>query len=482
MHNSNVPSPLRRSSRVPANVPILVTSLAPGTHFSEICETIMVSAHGCAMRSPVKLEAGLPLHFHSRDGRETTAQVVYCQPMSSDSPEWTLAARLDQPANFWGLNACPQDWSSLPAESADKPMPRLVTRDAKTSDQAPTPVSPSVKMALEGIQRQVSDPHLRALMAELVRPLQSEVTELKEKLVQRESRRSQFEVSLSQIPPELEQQLELRLRKNLAPRVLEQAREQSAQVLEAAKSAIQLRTAEGHGEFLRRVAQELQAVEQRAQGISSDLADNLHQQLRTGLTELQGQMVDAGNRLKRLSEELLRFLQDSLNDEHNARRQELEQIRATAATESARLQEQVNNLDQRIAQLTGSARDLESGLDKRLSLMASNTVTGVRSQLESLVETLLRDLETRNGQELERQLGQAYAQLEIVQREIDASTSASLKTQVAEAKRSFERAMEEASQQSLEKWRLTLAGGLNSLVRTLGEQFQPEASSNTQKK
>jgi hypothetical protein len=482
MHNSNVPSPPRRSSRVPANVPILVTSLAPETHFSEICETIMVSAHGCAMRSPVKLEAGLPLHFHSRDGRETTAQVVYCQPMSSDSPEWTLAARLDQPANFWGLNACPQDWSSLPAESAERPMPRLVARDARTSDQAPTPVSPSVKTALEGIQRQVSDPHLRALMAELVRPLQSEVTELKEKLVQRESRRSQFEVSLAQIPPELEQQLELRLRKNLAPRVLEQAREQSAQVLEAAKSAIQLRTAEGHGEFLRRVAQELQAVEQRAQGISSDLADNLHGQLRTGLTELQGQMVDAGNRLKRLSEELLQFLQDNLNEEHNARRQELEQIRATAAAESARLQEQVNNLDQRIAQLSGSARELESGLDKRLSLMASNTVTGVRSQLESLVETLLRDLETRNGQELERQLGQACAQLEIVQREVDASTSESLKTHVAEAKRSFERAMEEASQQSLEKWRLTLAGGLNSLVRTLGEQFQLEASSNTQEK
>ena len=391
-----------------------------------------------------------------------------------------LAARLDQPANFWGLNACPQDWSSQPAESAEKPMPRLVARDAKTSDQAPTPVSPSVKTALEGIQRQVSDPHLRALMAELVRPLQSEVTELKEKLVQRESRRSQFEVSLSQIPPELEQQLELRLRKNLAPRVLEQAREESAQVLEAAKSAIQLRTAEGHGEFLRRVAQELQAVEQRAQGISSDLADNLHEQLRTGLSELQGQMVDAGNRLKRLSEELLRFLQDNLNEEHNARRQELEQIRTTAAAESARLQEQVNNLDQRIAQLSGSARELESGLDKRLSLMASNTVTGVRSQLESLVETLLEDLGRRNGQELERQLGQACAQLKIVQREVEASTSESLKTQVAEAKRSFERATEVASQQSLEKWRLTLAGGFNSLVRTLGEQFRLDASSNAQ--
>ena len=469
MHNSNVPSPLRRSSRVPANVPILVTSLEPGTHFSEVCETMVVSAHGCALRSPVKLEAGLPVQFHAKDGRETTARVVYCQPMSSDSPDFTIAARLDQPANFWGLKACPQDWTLLTAETMEKPMPRLVPKTAKGE---PSPVPASVKTALEGIQRQVSDPHLRALIAELVRPLQTEVTELKEKLAHRESRRSQFEVSLTQIPPELEQQLELRMRKYLAPRVQEEAREQSAQVLEAAKASIQLKTSESHGEFLRRVAQELQAVEQRAQGISADLSENLHGQLRKALTELQGQMVDAGNRLKRLSEDLLRFLQENLNQEHGARRQELEQIGQSAAAESARLQEQVSHLDRRIAQLDASARELESGLDQRLSLLASHTVTSVRGQLESLVEALLQDLSTRNAQELERQLEQACSQLRNFQHEVDASSAASLKSQVAEARQSFARAMEEASQQSLERLRVTLGDGMNSLVQTLGEQFQ----------
>jgi len=80
MHNTNVPT-LRRSSRVPIALPILVTSLEPGAQFSEVCETMVVSAHGCAMRSPTKLDAGVPLHFHSQEGRETTAQVVYCQPI-----------------------------------------------------------------------------------------------------------------------------------------------------------------------------------------------------------------------------------------------------------------------------------------------------------------------------------------------------------------------------------------------------------------
>src|SRR6202030_3092289 len=114
MHNSNVPT-LRRSSRVPITVPILVTSLDPGSNFSEVCETLVVSAHGCAMRAPMKLEAGVPLHFHSQEGRETTAQVVYCQAIGPARQSWMLGARFDRPQNFWGLQTCPKDWAKTPA-------------------------------------------------------------------------------------------------------------------------------------------------------------------------------------------------------------------------------------------------------------------------------------------------------------------------------------------------------------------------------
>lgn len=37
--------------------------------------------------------------------------------------------------------------------------------------------------------------------------------------------------------------------------------------------------------------------------------------------------------------------------------------------------------------------------------------------------------------------------------------------------------MEELAQQGLVQWRETLASGLNSLVRTLGEQFRMEGGS-----
>ena len=117
MHAPNLPD-LRRSSRLPIALPILVTSLEPDSGFSEVCETLVVSAHGCAMRSSMKLDAGVPVQFQSKDGRWTMAHIVDCQPMDSDQQGWKLGARLDQPDNFWGLETWPEDWSQLSEVSA----------------------------------------------------------------------------------------------------------------------------------------------------------------------------------------------------------------------------------------------------------------------------------------------------------------------------------------------------------------------------
>ena len=158
MQNANSPAALRRSSRVPINVPILVTSLEPGTRFSEVCETLVVNAHGCAMRSPVKLDAGVLLHFHSKEGRETTAKVINCQPLTSDRSAWQLAARLDRPENFWGLSSCPPDWAQLPAPAAPtngKVPSKLAAKTVQPVDQGANAVSPSLKAMFDKIQKQV---------------------------------------------------------------------------------------------------------------------------------------------------------------------------------------------------------------------------------------------------------------------------------------------------------------------------------------
>ncbi len=471
MHNSSVPT-LRRSSRIPVAVPMLVTSLEPGAQFSQVCETLEVSVHGCAMRSPMKLDAGVPLHFHSQEGREATAQVVYCQPIGADRTSWRVAAQFDQPENFWELKTYPKDWARL-TSAAEMPAKRP-TGNIQTLP--PNPATASAKIALDRIKKQLSDDHLKAMLAELVQPLQAEITDLKEKLA-RGSQKNKFEVSLSQIPPELEQQLELRLRNHLEPQVVQQARQQSEHVLEAAKVAIAQKTTETHADFVERLKQDLHEVEQRAQRISTDVDQSMREHLNRGMGELHQHVIDAGNRLKRLSEDLLRVMEHTLGEEHDSRLREFEQVREAVAAESSRLQEQIGGLDQRMAELDECAKRLESGLDKRLSQMASDTVRTAREQMESTLEAALHELSTRNAQGLENQIDEASANLKLIQKGIEVSVCESLKSHVSKTLQSFEHSMEELAQQSVEQWRVTLAGGLNSLVSSLGEQFRLQAGS-----
>ncbi len=474
MQNLNAPTTLRRSSRVPVTLPIMVTSLEPGIHFSEVCETSVVNAHGCAMQSRVRLDTGTSLHLHSKEGRETTAQVVSCQPVGSNNQTWRLGARLDRPENFWGLPNCPKDWPVVPAAPVS-------SRTLASTAPAPRPTNgkfnPSSEVTIDSALGQLSDEDVKRMIADLVRPLQAEIMTLKENLGRKETKRSRFEVSLSSIPPELEQQMESRLRKELEPKVLDEARQQSAHLLAAAKATVDQRTSQVYQDFLHRLAQEVQAGEQRAQAISAHVVEDLQQHLRASLEEFQRNMIDGGSRLKRLSEELLQFLQESLNEQHDVRRTELEKVRAAVASESSRLQEQVENLDRRITDLDGSARSLESGLDKRLSEMASNTVRNIRSELESVAATILQDSKIRNGQALEHQLDETCDNMKLIEKGILASVSESLKVQAADASRAFERSMEDLARVALERWRTTLAVGLNALVKNLGEQFQLQAKS-----
>jgi hypothetical protein len=475
MHNGNFPTTLRRSSRVPTAQSVLVTSLE-GTHFSEVCETLVVNAHGCSMLSPVKLEDGIPLHLHSKEGRETTAHVVYCQPIGADKRRWRLGASLDRPENFWGLRECPDDWT-LPDPGAPAKLPQTFSATPTLVPHKPgSQVAPPTDIALGRLAHQLEAP-LTRMIAEAVRPLQAEITALKEKIAHREANPSRFEVSLAGIPPQLEQQLEVRLRKDLGPKALEEAREQYAQLLAAARTTIDQRTTEGYEEFLRRAAGELQAVEKRAQAISAHISANAQEDLRLGLEEFHKKLVDGGNSLKRLSEELYDFLQQNLHDEHTARHGELEKLRTSVASESSRLHQHIEYLDGRIAKLDDSTRSLESGLDQRLGQMSSNTVKETRTQLESVANGILEDLTTRGDKTIGTRLDEASENMKLVQKGIIASVSETLKTQAANASETFEHSMDEMAKRSVERWRHKLAGGLNAVLKSLGEQFQSAAGS-----
>ena len=474
MHNADSPA-LRRSSRVPAAVPILVTSLE-GTQFSEVCETLVVNAHGCAILTRVKLDSGVPLHLHTKEGREATAHVVSCQPNDSETRTWRLGAKLDRPQNFWGLKESPKDWASPSViVQARAPQTLVPTTPMPSHKGPPQPNQPSAAV-LDRVARELQS-QVTKMIAESVGPLQVEVSALKEKLARRDSNPSRFEVSLSSIPPELQQQLELRLRNDFGPKVIAEARHQSADLLAAAKSAIEQKTIEAYQQFTGRVAEDLKGVEKRAQDLSAHIFDNAREHMRRGLEDFHQQLLEGGNSLKRLSEQLLEFLQQSLNDEHDARRGDLEKLRLRVESESSHLREQMDSLDSRIAKLNAATEVFESGLDQRLRQMSTTIVGDVRQQLAVEANAMLEGLTARSVTALQCQLDEAADKMKIFQNGIVNATSQTLKLEAAKAFQAFGESMEKMTNHSVERWRSKLAGSLSTVAKNLSEQLQLDDSS-----
>ena len=134
----------------------------------------------------------------------------------------------------------PKDWSGV----AYVP----VLDDGKPAQKSATILKPAYRSENEtalkvvhknNISEQLSEERLRNLIDEIVQPLHAELTSLRERLARPESKRSQFEVSLSYIPPEVEEKLWERLREDLGERALQHATEQTQQVLETATATIE---------------------------------------------------------------------------------------------------------------------------------------------------------------------------------------------------------------------------------------------------
>ena len=453
------------------SVPIRVTTLEPDAKFSAICETLVVSAHGCALRFPMKLDAGSALRLHNRGGHQTTAYVVVCQPLGADGQGWVLGARLDRPENFWGLESCPEDWRVL-----EMPAPRAQLSSPKSNAvlvRKPQAMSEASQAFLDKIEEQLSEDRLRGILAKLVRPLQADVNELQEKL-SRNARHNRFEVSLGNIPPELEEKLWERLRQDLGTRVLQQTKQQAGEMLGSAQAAIEQKIGEALNEFRNRLSGELHAVQRRAQALAKELTTTAQQQVQTGVEKLQRQAADAGAELNAQSETLLEVLQRRLVETHEGHRREIEQVQAEADAKTSQLQAGVTGLEQRIATLNESVRRLESDLDAHLERMGKEIVAEAKAQLEGAATAALKDLQKRGANEVEARVDEACGHLRTIQNRIENSFSSSLQVQGEEAAQSVAQQFEDQAQQSVEKWRLALARDLNSVATTLGQQLRQE--------
>ncbi len=462
---------LRRSSRVPVNVPIRVTSMEPESQFSAICETLVVNAHGCAMRFPVRLDEGSVLRLHNRGGRQAVAYVVVCQPTGSDGKSWILGAKLDRPENFWGLESCPEDWRviEMPAPGVDQVSAKL---DAMVVSK-PQAVSKASQAFLDKIEEQLSEDRLRGILAKLVRPLQADVNDLQERL-SRNARQNRFEVSLGNIPPELEEKLWERLRNDLGTRVLQQTKEQAGEVLGTAQAAIEQKIGEALNEFRNRLSGELHAVQRRAQALAKELTTTAQQEAHAGIEKVQREALDAGAELNAQSEKLLESLQRRLVETHSAQRREVEQMQAETTAATTQLQSEVSGLDRRIAALNESVRRLESDLDAHLERLGGEIVADTKALLEGAAAAALKDLQKHGANEVEARVDEACGHLRTIQNRIENSFAGSLQAQGEEAAQSFGQQFEELGQKSVEKWRIALARDLSSIAKTLGQELRQE--------
>ncbi len=102
---------IRRSTRLPLEVPVLVTSLDAGVPFSERCNTTLVNAHGCGLIVPRAIAQGVQVRLEIVSAkRHTTARVVEVVSLGGDPETWLIGLELDVPGNFWGIEYAPSDW------------------------------------------------------------------------------------------------------------------------------------------------------------------------------------------------------------------------------------------------------------------------------------------------------------------------------------------------------------------------------------
>ena len=458
----------RRSSRIPIQMPIHVTSLDPHADFSEACETVVVNAHGCSFRFPVKLKVGSALNLHTREGRETKAYVVECKPNGDERDTWTLGARLEKPDNIWGLSSYPDDWRVLE-------MPPGLQRESQSTfvSSSIQKTSRPAQAILEKVEEQLSEERLRGILAKLVQPMQSEINELHEKIA-RNARQNRFEVSLGQIPAELEEKLWERLHKNLGEKVLQQTKEQSAEILSTTKAATEQKIGGALTEFRHRLSGELHAVEQKAQALSKELGAMTRQQIQSGIEKLQQQTLDAGAQLSTHGEKVATTLERRLMETHETHRRDVEQVQAESSARASQLQREVSILSHTIDALNESVRHLEADLDSHLEHIATEIIADARAQFGAAVAQNLKDLQLKGASEVEARLDQVCSNLRTIQNRIETSFSGSLKAQSEEAAESANQRYEVLAQASVDRWRRALAQNLSAVASSLGQQLQKD--------
>ena len=124
--------PMRRSTRIERQIPVLITSLDPRRSVCEECHTVALNAHGCGVRLRERIPPGTPVFLDLlTEQRLAKGVVIDSVPLDTSGTDWLIGIELETFGNFWGLSDAPPDWSTEPGGRVlAKPEQRAQTEPA----------------------------------------------------------------------------------------------------------------------------------------------------------------------------------------------------------------------------------------------------------------------------------------------------------------------------------------------------------------
>jgi len=102
----------RGGTRIPCEIPVLLTNSDPQQRFTETCKIILANLRGCALRAPRPITTGTEVQLHGLPGKpQVAARVVNCISLGEFEKMWLLGLALNEAGNVWGIANVPDDWS-----------------------------------------------------------------------------------------------------------------------------------------------------------------------------------------------------------------------------------------------------------------------------------------------------------------------------------------------------------------------------------
>ena|ERR1700756_3113010 len=104
-------SSVRRSTRIPCEIPVTLTGL-DSTNASSRAVIILVNVQGCALRSDHPMQVGSTVRVEGLpSGKSAYARIVNCISLGEHEKLWLLGLALVKPENVWGIKTPPNDWA-----------------------------------------------------------------------------------------------------------------------------------------------------------------------------------------------------------------------------------------------------------------------------------------------------------------------------------------------------------------------------------